>query len=251
MNYELTPQAVFVAITVILLGTILSYLVFKTLGNTNRSAKENHADEPNEEKSYPNGIVSVIYGTQTGTAESMSRQLEMDLEEHGFGARVVDIEDAGQCDDALKETFLLHNNKNDGAAKEQNHAPPRRRAIFLLATYGEGGPPDNAVVFFDMLERKSGLRGPASDLTPEETERDTTFLNGLDYSVFGLGNSQYEHYNSMGKMADDGLSKIGAKRIAQLGLGDADKDTDDDFNKWKDEVLIPALTTTSCHVPST
>lgn len=57
-------------------------------------------------------------------------------------------------------------------------------AIFLMATYGEGEPTDNATAFYKWLQ--------SADAN----------LNSLSFSVFGLGNKQYEHFNRMGKVID-------------------------------------------------
>ncbi|KAF4527910.1 hypothetical protein B566_EDAN011301 [Ephemera danica] len=58
-------------------------------------------------------------------------------------------------------------------------------AVFCLATYGEGDPTDNAQEFNEWLQNGD------VDLT------------GLNYSVFGLGNKTYEHYNAMANIEDD------------------------------------------------
>ena len=42
-------------------------------------------------------------------------------------------------------------------------------------------------------------------------------LLGLRYSVFGLGNSTYEHFNAMGKFVDKKLEEMGGKRVHALG----------------------------------
>ena len=47
-----------------------------------------------------------------------------------------------------------------------------------MATHGEGDPTDNAVEFYKWLK---------SD------ERDSAELHSLKFTVFGLGNTQYEH----------------------------------------------------------
>ena len=152
---------------------------------------------------------------------------------HGFAIRVLDIEDAGESDEDIQKELL---NSLYQDSKE------RSRAIFLIATYGEGGPADNSVSFVEMLERKSGIKGPASELVLDHSEIDSDFMCGLEYSVFGLGNVQYSHYNAMGKLVDKCLSKIGATQVVELGLGNDDENTEKDFKDWKNNILIPALT---------
>jgi sulfite reductase alpha subunit-like flavoprotein len=58
--------------------------------------------------------------------------------------------------------------------------------------------------------------------------------------VFGLGNTQYEHYNCEGKFVDNMCEKCGGKRMLQLGLGDDDKNIRGDFDDWMTQ-LWPAL----------
>lgn len=72
------------------------------------------------------------------------------------------------------------------------------QAFFLVATYGEGEPTDNAVKFYNWLKSE---------------DRTNECLNKLKFSVFGLGNSQYEHYNAMGKNVSKYLEKCGGKLI--------------------------------------
>ena len=74
--------------------------------------------------------------------------------------------------------------------------------VFMLATYGEGDPTDNAVEFNEKLTS------------------DSLDLNGMKYAVFGLGNKTYEHFNAMGKLADRKLEELGGKRVHVLGVGD-------------------------------
>jgi NADPH-ferrihemoprotein reductase len=92
-------------------------------------------------------------------------------------------------------------------------------AIFLMATYGEGEPTDNAVDFYkDISNSESGLGDDA--------------LGDLKYTVFGLGNRQYEHYNSMGKETFAKVGALGAKAVYEYGDGDDDDDLEADFEKW-------------------
>ena len=90
--------------------------------------------------------------------------------------------------------------------------------FFMVATYGEGEPTDNAVEFFNWLET--------------EAEQ----MENLKFTVFGLGNSTYEFYNAMGSKLNDKLELLGAQRFAPYGQGDDGLGTmDEDFLAWKEE----------------
>ena len=90
-------------------------------------------------------------------------------------------------------------------------------AVFLMATYGEGEPTDNAVSFYKFITNK--------DEPPT--------LPNLLYTVFGLGNKQYEHFNRMGKLTDRKLQELGASRVFDYGEGDDDANLEEDFDQWK------------------
>ena len=66
-----------------------------------------------------------------------------------------------------------------------------------------------------------------------ETEVDWKNIN---YSVFGLGSTQYENYNTTGIAVDELLEKKGAQRVYQLGLGDDNCSLEDDFMEWRKDL---------------
>lgn len=91
--------------------------------------------------------------------------------------------------------------------------------IFVVSTYGEGGPTDDCIEFNNALDSKSFF---------------SNFENShLCYSIFGLGSTKYENYNSMSKKFDKFFQKAGMKRISEVGLGDEAKDINEDFDSWK------------------
>ena len=112
---------------------------------------------------YPAGPMSIYFGSQTGTAEGFARTLMEEGKARGFDAKMVDLEDFDP------ETL-----------------PENKLAVFLVATYGEGEPTDNAANFAAWLKNK-------------DKEIDDNYLAPLKFAVFGLGNRQYEHYNAQGK----------------------------------------------------
>lgn len=191
-------------------------------------------------KKYPGGCLDVYFGSQTGTAESFANQLAREGEKKGFHVKVNNLEDI--TGDVVE--FLTKASSRDICG--------RNRAIFLMATYGEGEPTDNAVTFIRtlkaMVSKMSDIEDPSSseEKKIDNDEIDTLQspglrLGNLDFAVFGLGNKQYEHFNAMGKFLDGTMEKIGAYRILQLGLGDDDNDLEGDFETWKEKQLWPTL----------
>jgi len=68
-------------------------------------------------------------------------------------------------------------------------------------------------------------------------DRESGIFQNVKYSVFGLGNKTYDHFNEMGIQIDKQMEKLGATRIHELGLGDDDVNIENDFLLWKKELL--------------
>jgi len=145
--------------------------------------------------------MTVFSGSQTGTAEDMSEKFAKEMKRHGFDAKAVDM-----------EVFEM-----DG----MELLSEEKLVVFFTATHGEGDPTDNARSFYEYLDSK--------DRAPDE-------LKGLKFAVFGLGNRQYEQYNSMGRFFDKRMEELGATRVGQYGEGDDDEDIEADYDAWKDGI---------------
>ncbi len=82
--------------------------------------------------------------------------------------------------------------------------------MFLLSTYTDGVPPLTAEWFCRWVYEA------ADDFRVQKS-----FLTGVNFTVFALGHSLYdENYCLAGKNLFDRLSKLSAKPIYGLGLGD-------------------------------
>ncbi|KAI5804973.1 hypothetical protein EDC01DRAFT_641526 [Geopyxis carbonaria] len=151
----------------------------------------------------------IFYGSQTGTAEDYASRLAKEgSARFGLKTMVADLED---YDYENLDTF-----------------PDDKIAVFVLATYGEGEPTDNAVEFYEFVYGDN----PAFSEDTSETP-----LNNFKYVTFGLGNNTYEHYNAMVRRVDTALTKLGAKRIGPAGEGDDGAGTmEEDFLAWKEEM---------------
>uniref|UniRef100_A0A4W3H6G6 P450 (cytochrome) oxidoreductase a n=1 Tax=Callorhinchus milii TaxID=7868 RepID=A0A4W3H6G6_CALMI len=148
--------------------------------------------------------IVVFYGSQTGTAEEFANRLSKDTQRYGMRGMATDPEEYDMSE--LSRLTEIENSL----------------AMFCVATYGEGDPTDNAQDFYDWLQ---------------ETDAD---LSGVKYTVFGLGNKTYEHFNAMGKYLDKRLEELGAERIFDLGVGDDDGNLEEDFITWREQ-FWPAL----------
>jgi NADPH-ferrihemoprotein reductase len=179
---------------------------------------------------YPGGAITVYYATQTGTAESFSQSLEREAGQYGFLMHVLDLEDAI-------------------ANMTTSRQPLSARSIFITATYGEGEAPDGAVPFCKWLQEVAGnIPFLLADTKSSDASKDldsmsapVSIFSGVEYAVFGLGNTEYEHFNATGKFMDRALEAAGATRILPLGLGNDNADLEADFEAWKDQHLWPTL----------
>ncbi|KAF2094200.1 riboflavin synthase domain-like protein [Rhizodiscina lignyota] len=145
----------------------------------------------------------IFWGSQSGRAEVLAKSLASELQNRfGMKVLVADLDDYDH----------LH-------LAELNE---RQIIGFILATYGEGDPPDNTNVFWS---------------TAHELQEKGIKLNNMCYVVFGLGNSKYRQYNRVAESINSTFQKLGASRIGEMGKGDdANGSTEEDFASWKKDI---------------
>ncbi|KAM4566352.1 S-adenosyl-L-methionine-dependent tRNA 4-demethylwyosine synthase TYW1 [Odontesthes bonariensis] len=159
--------------------------------------------------------VKIFFGSQTGTAKGFADELSEEVKALGIPAEVVDMKDYDP-DDRLAE---------EGVSKSV--------CVFLVATYTDGQPTENAEWFCKWLEEAS-----------TDFRYGKTYLKGLRYALFGLGNSVYiGHYNTVGRNVDKWLWMLSAARIMTRGEGDCNVvksrngSVQADFQAWKVKFL--------------
>ncbi len=134
--------------------------------------------------SGPTIPVTVMFGSQTGTAEGLAKKLIKTLKKGNFSP---EIQDMASYDRAR-------------LASEQN-------LLIITSTYGDGEPPDTATDLHAWL---------MSDAAPR--------LDGVSYSVLALGDSSYPDYCKCGIEFDTRIAALGGKRIFSRVDVDVDPD---------------------------
>lgn len=93
-------------------------------------------------------------------------------------------------------------------------------AIFIVSSFGDGDPPDDAEPFWLDLMRPSAPRLP-----------------NLRYALFGLGDRSHNDFNGFARKLDERLTALGAHRLATRH--EADTDYEDDYPGWADKIFAP------------
>ena len=207
------PAALGLASAIILVLSLLaSFLLRRERGGKGGapacSAENGHlasngaAAAPEEEDSRSR--CTILFGTQTGTAERFAKSLRAQLESK-YGVHtsfdVVDIENY------------------DAPAR----LPREALVLLLMATYGDGEPTDSATDFYEWL---GGEHAGADEP-----------LTGVSFAVFGLGNRQYEHFCAMGARVHKLMEGLGGAPVLPHGEGDDDADIDADFDSWSAQLF--------------
>eukprot|EP01119_Soliformovum_irregulare_P011335 TRINITY_DN2826_c1_g1_i3.p1 TRINITY_DN2826_c1_g1~~TRINITY_DN2826_c1_g1_i3.p1 ORF type:complete len:354 (-),score=68.08 TRINITY_DN2826_c1_g1_i3:801-1862(-) len=127
--------------------------------------------------------VTILYGSQTGTAQDVARRISKDLLRRHVPSTVRSLDDY-EVLNLQQERFL----------------------IFCASTSGRGEVPDNMRAFWTTLLNKKFS-------SPE-------FLQGVQFAVFGLGDSSYASFNFVAKRLFNRLQNIGGTPIVPRGDGD-------------------------------
>ncbi|XP_046311975.1 S-adenosyl-L-methionine-dependent tRNA 4-demethylwyosine synthase TYW1B isoform X4 [Marmota monax] len=155
--------------------------------------------------------VKIFYGSQTGTAKGFATILAKAVTSLDLPVAVINLKEYDPDDHLVEEI----------ASKSV--------CAFLVATYTDGRPTESAEWFCKWLQEASS-----------DFRFGRTYLKGMRYAVFGLGNSAYaSHFNKVGKNVDKWLWMLGARRVLARGDGDCDAvrskhgSIEADFRAWK------------------
>uniref|UniRef100_A0A3Q1J330 S-adenosyl-L-methionine-dependent tRNA 4-demethylwyosine synthase TYW1 n=1 Tax=Anabas testudineus TaxID=64144 RepID=A0A3Q1J330_ANATE len=183
--------------------------------NSSVNKTEKSSERSDKQKVVHVSGVKIFYGSQTGTAKAFANELSEEVKALGIPAEVTDMKEYDPDDQLADECTR------------------KSVCVFLVATYTDGQPTENAEWFCKWLEEAS-----------TDFRYGKTYLKGLRYAVFGLGNSVYfGHYNTVGKNVDKWLWMLSGMRIMTRGEGDCNVvksrngSVQADFLAWKVKFL--------------
>ncbi|HXQ64830.1 MAG TPA: assimilatory sulfite reductase (NADPH) flavoprotein subunit [Steroidobacteraceae bacterium] len=146
-------------------------------------------------RATPASPVTVIYGSQTGNGRRVAERLGRGLEASGLQATVV------------------------SAADYSPKQLAQERFVYLVAsTHGDGDPPDDARALFEFLTSRRAPRLPS-----------------LAYAVLALGDSSYPRFCHTGRVLDERLAELGARRL--FARVDCDVDLEPKAAPWIDQAV--------------
>ncbi|CAJ1376806.1 unnamed protein product [Effrenium voratum] len=138
--------------------------------------------------------ITVLFGSETGNAEEQAKNLVQDLAARGLKATASSLDDF-----------------------EFEELPNQKMLILVVSTCGLGEYPANS--------KQTWLKLQSPELP-------MTWLNGVKFCVFGLGDSTYSQFCVAAVGFDTRLGELGAQRILKRGVGD-DRDEDRYYTGWE------------------
>jgi len=135
-------------------------------------------------ESGPAVPVTVLFGSQTGTAEGLAKKLFKTLKKGNYEPEVHDL-----------STYDI------------SRLPQEKNLLVITSTYGDGEPPDGALDFHKALMGDSAPR-----------------MDGVSFSVLALGDSSYPDFCKCGIEFDTRFEALGGQRIFRRVDCDVDVD---------------------------
>jgi len=127
--------------------------------------------QPESAASAPQGTLRIYFATETGNAKSVAQQVAKAAKKAGWKSAV----------NPVTRVTVEELAKGEGPA------------IFVVATHGEGDPPETAVKFFERIKEAQGAA-----------------LAAMKYTILGLGDKSYSEFCGFARKLDTQFERLGA-----------------------------------------
>ncbi|KAI8803637.1 cytochrome P450 [Cladochytrium replicatum] len=172
--------------------------------------------------SIPFPPLTVVYGSNTGTAQDFASTIAKSAKKVGFEKLTLKtLDDYVAVRTSEKDSALT-------AAETLMGVNLEEIVVVVSATYN-GYPPENAVKFDKWLDQPEiALAQP---------------FKRAGYAVFGCGNSQWRTFQAFPQKIDESLEKLGGTRLVAAGKGDATQDMEHSFHEFMTELWATVVQT--------
>lgn len=144
--------------------------------------------------------ILILYGSQTGTAQNMSEELYYDIKYLNYNV----------------ERDILNNIIDINILNNYD------LVIIMCSTTGNGDFPDNALKFFSKIK---------------DRKLNKNILQKVNYSICGLGDSNYNMFCFSGKRLQKRFNELKAKEVIPLYLMDAVYDDEEQLYEFKNKIF--------------
>ncbi|WPT11078.1 Methionine synthase reductase [Picochlorum sp. SENEW3] len=148
--------------------------------------------------------VVVLYGSQTGTAAEVAKNISASIEGMGLTSRVVSMNEMGFGNLSKEKTPCV---------------------IWVASSTGDGEAPDNATKFYNDAKKKSQAEG---------------MLRGIQFTCLGLGDSNYTRFMHVPRVLKNKFLELGATTFYEPKEADEVDGLEDIIDGWI-EGLLPAV----------
>lgn len=146
----------------------------------------------------------VLYGSQTGTAAEVAKNISASIEGMGLTSRVVSMNEMGFGNLSKEKTPCV---------------------IWVASSTGDGEAPDNATKFYNDAKKKSQTEG---------------VLRGIQFTCLGLGDSNYTRFMHVPRVLKNKFLELGATTFYEPKEADEVDGLEDIIDGWI-EGLLPAV----------
>jgi len=137
---------------------------------------------------YFNEKIYVLYGSQTGNAEEIAKNIYKLFIEKGFNCYYLSL------NESINEDSFCFIQNNDYS-----------NVIIVCSTTGNGDAPEQANHFWRKIKKRNNPKN---------------LLQKVKYAVLGLGDSNYDKFCNMGKNLDSRFYELGGNRFFNLHCSD-------------------------------